>query len=97
MAITATGDNPIVVTGTTAASDDIKSSGNWVISKLYWLQPTTQAHKLALQDGNGRELFEFYCQTANSSQAFDFPNGLSAQNGIYSDDMDSGTLYIYIQ
>jgi hypothetical protein len=40
MAITATGDNPIVVTGTTAASDDIKSSGNWVISKLYWLQPT---------------------------------------------------------
>lgn len=96
MAITATGDNPIVVTGTTAAKDDIKASGTWHITKLYWLQPTTQAHKLAVQDGNGRELFEFYCQTANSSLEINFDPPLSARNGIYSDDMDSGTLYVYV-
>ena len=96
MAITASGSNPIVVTGTTSAKDDIRSSGDWLITKLYWLQPTTQGHKLALQDGADAEIFEFYCQTANSSQEVSFDPPYRAHGGLYSDDMDSGTLYIHL-
>ena len=95
MAITAAGSNPIIVTGTTATSDDI-TEDNITIIGLYWLQPTTQGHKLALQDKNGVEKFEFYCDDANSSQLVDFPKGLYSQ-GLYSDDMDSGTLYVLVK
>ena len=98
MAITATGTNPIIVTGTTASKDDIKASGQWHITGITWLQPTTQGHKVAIQDGNGKELYEFYCQTANSSQSEKFEKSpLQAFDGIYSDDMDSGTLYVFIK
>ena len=97
MALSITHKNPIVVTGTSAASAAIESSGTWLISKLYWLNPATQGDKLALQDGDGKELFEFYAQTVNSSQEVSFRTPLEARNGIYCDDMDSGTLYIFIK
>jgi hypothetical protein len=99
MALTVTHENPIVVTGTTSASAAIETGGTWYIVGVYWLNPTNSGHKLALQDGNGKELFEFYCQTGNSSQDKTWPNGaeLIAKNGIYCDDMDSGTLYIYVK
>ena len=95
MAITATGDNPIVVTGTTDATDDIKTT-TVLISQLYWLQATTGGHLLSLQDGNGRQLFAFYCTTANTSQTFLFDPPLIATDGLYCDDMDSGTLYVFV-
>ena len=95
MAITAAQNNPIIVTGTTSTSDDI-TDDNITISALYWLRPTAQGHKLALQDKNGLELIEFYCDNDNESLSMTFPNGGLHVQGLYSDDMDSGTLYIYV-
>ena len=96
MAITATGSNPIVVTGTCNSSDDI-TDDNITIIGLYWLQPTTQGHKLALQDKNGVEKFEFYCDDANSPQWAPLPEGGLYSQGLYSDDMDSGVLYVFVK
>ena len=95
MAMTIDEQNPIVVTGTSASSGAIMSVGNFNITRLTWLTPTTQGHKLALQDGTGREIHEFYCDNDNETLSIPFDPPDKAINGIYCDDMDSGTLYIY--
>ena len=98
MALTIVHQNPIIVTGTTDAKAAIESSGNeWLISGLYWKQATTDGHKLALQDKNDKEIFEFEAEADGSSQEKRFDPPVSAMGGIYCDDMDSGTLYIYIK
>ena len=85
--------NPIKVTGTTDTSAVIVASGNLVkIKFIYWLQPTTIGHKLALQDGEGNDIVELYCDVANKPQ---WAPIFTTYDGLYSDDMDSGTLYIY--
>ena len=96
MGVTATGTNPIVVTGTTGTSDDITDDNIQIIG-LYWLQPTAQGNKLALQDKNGVEKWAFYCDDANSSQHAILPEGGLYSQGLYSDDMDSGTLYVFVK
>jgi hypothetical protein len=83
--------NPIKVTGTTSAKTQVREKPINVKS-IYWLQPTTQGHKLALQHVDGRDIIELYCQNANESIHADIN---IVCNGIYCDDMDSGTLYIY--
>lgn len=89
------GRSPIVVTGTTTSSTAIVASGRYQINRLHWLNATAQGMKLALQDGTGHELWEFYCDNDGESLSVSFDPPLRAVDGIYSDDMDSGTLYIY--
>ena len=95
MALTVTQNHPILVTGDTAASAAITTAKVY-ITGLYWFNPTTIGHKLALQDANGKELFEFICTVATQSQQYTFPDPIVA-NGLYSDYMDSGTLYVYVR
>lgn len=95
-AITGTGDNPIVVTGTTAASDDATTKTVY-ITAIYWFSPDTIGDLLAIQDGNGREIIELECVVADQSLWWVPPDPIYCPNGVYSDDMDSGTLYIYVR
>jgi hypothetical protein len=83
--------NPIKITGTTDSSTEVTATPIHVKS-VYWLQPTTQGHKLALQHSDGRDIIEMYCQDANVSLQADINIKC---NGIFCDDMDSGTVYIY--
>lgn len=97
MSLTVSGTNPIVVTGDTDESAPIKNAGTIEIAKIYWLRPTTEGHKLALQDGKSNELHEFYCKDADVSLQISFEKGeLTAYDGIYCDDMDSGELRIHL-
>lgn len=96
LTVTSTG-NPIKVTGDTAASAAITDS-DVAIKKILWVGATTDGHKLSLTDKNGYQIYEARMATTNLtesiSETFGTPGLLSA--GIYCDDMDSGTLYIYI-
>ena len=92
MAITATKTpNGYVVTGTTTTKDDI-TDNRVKLSSITWLTPTTQGHKLAIQDKAGNEIIEFYCDNDNETLVKYF-NGKWI-TGLYCDDMDSGTVYI---
>ena len=95
MAITAV-ETPVgfIVTGTTSASDDI-TDNRIKLSAIYWLTPTTQGHKCAIQDKAGNEIVEFYCDNDNESLIMYFAG--QHVDGLYSDDMDSGTLYVFTE
>lgn len=83
--------NPIKVTGTTAADQEIY--GNPIYIKfIHWLKPTTVGHLLTLKDGSGNDIGSFYCDTVDESQIHPI---FSKFDSIRCDDMDSGTLYIY--
>jgi len=92
MAITVVkGTNPIKVTGTTAASNVV--TDNLVFAKfLYWYNPTTAGHLLSVKDKNGSDICQLRCETNAESQIFPLYIPI---NGMYIDDMDSGTVYIY--
>ena len=89
--------NVIVVTGTTAVADDITDS-DVIIQAIHWHKPTTNGHLLSLTDkaGNGLLKMSQATTSVNEDKTITFPHGLRAK-GIYSDDMDSGTLYIYLK
>jgi len=84
--------NPIKCTGTTATDEEI--FGNPVFIKfVYWYNPTTSGHLLSLVDDKGKDIVVARCETANESQWLPI---YTKFNAIHCDDMDSGTLYIYI-
>jgi len=93
MSLTVTAGNPIKVTGDTAASAEIVPNLTFVRFVL-WYKPTTIGHLLSLTDSDGKALAAGYCDTANVSQYLPV---YATFDGIYSDDMDSGALYIYIK
>lgn len=98
MAITPTGTNPIVVTGTTDAKDDIATTLTYRVTKVIWHKPTAAGHLCALQDGTDAEKAILICDAVNKNFEIDFgPDGLEFVDGIYCDDMDSGTLYVYVK
>lgn len=84
--------NPIVVTGTTGTSEKITDSMNIYVKMVYWYNPTGAGDLLSLTDKNGNALVPARCEVANESQWLPV---FSSFSGIYVDDMDSGTLYIY--
>ena len=92
MALTVTGDNPLVVTGTATSREEIYP-GNVYVKFALWYKPTTIGHLVALQNARGEEITHRYCDAANESQDVPIFNRC---DGIYCDDMDSGTLFIYI-
>ena len=84
--------NPIKVTGTTAVDEEIFS--NIVFIKfVYWYNPTNVNHLLVLKDKEGADIIPMKCEVANESQMWPL---WTTWHGIRCDDMDSGTLYIYI-
>jgi len=83
---------PIVVTGTTSADTSIYS-GVVYIKFVHWLTPSTVGHEVQLQDNDGNDILNLYCDTASKSQ---WAPIWGKYNGIRSDNVDSGTLYIYI-
>ena len=85
--------NPIKVTGTTSTSESISTKLTF-IKFVYWFQPTTKGHLLSLKDTNGNIITQGYCEGANESQWLPV---FGAFKGITCDDMDSGSLYIYIR
>lgn len=95
-AITGAGGNPIVVTGTTAASDDAYTKDCW-LTAVYWFSPDTIGDLCAIQDGSGNEIVELEVVVADQSLWWVPPEPIFCKGGIYSDDMDSGTLYLYIK
>lgn len=85
---------PIIVSGDTSTSVRITSS-KVTIKLIYWYNPTTIAHLMAIQDRNGSNLFPMKCVVATQSQ-ISGPISIPA-DGIYMDDLDSGTVYIYFE
>ncbi len=84
--------NPIKVTGTTTADTKISDEITF-IKFVYWYGPTTIDHLLALKDKDGGDIIPMKCEVAKESQMWPI---WSTFHGIRCDDMDSGTLYIYI-
>lgn len=93
MALTVTtGKNPIKCTGTTAVDQEVYGYQVF-IRFIYWYNPTTIGHLLSLVDDNGNPIIPARCEVANQSQILPV---YTKVNAIHCDDMDSGTLYIYI-
>lgn len=82
---------PIKVTGTTSANQEVFPDLVY-IKYLYWYAPTTIGHLCSLKDKAGADIAILACETANGSLLFPL---YTQFHGIYCDDMDSGTLYIY--
>ena len=84
---------PIVVTGTTDVSQEVVPANQSIYVKfIYWYNITTSGHLLSIKDGNGRIITTAKCQKDGDYELL--PIMLSLR-GIFIDDMDSGTLYIY--
>ena len=94
MALTVDEQNPIVVTGDTASSAAVISVGNYMITELTWVKPTTQGHEVSMQDGTGKQIWAFYCDNDNEALSKTFEPPRIALNGIYLSKLGSGTLYI---
>jgi len=97
MALTIVGTNILKVTGTTAAAQKVyeRSDGSGVrVKAVYWYNITAAGDKLNLIDSKGNDIIPIIAE-ANASSLF-FPIDTFVPD-IYCDDMDSGTLYIYIR
>ena len=82
---------PIKVTGTTSASQVI-TDDLITIKHIYWLKPTAVGDICSLKNRAGADIVVLTCEAANESQLFPL---FTIFDGIYCDDLDSGTLYIY--
>lgn len=85
--------NPIKVTGTTTARELITDMPA-IIRFIRWYNPTAPGDLLELKDINGEDIIILRCEKANQTMVE--PIFLNT-NGIISDNMDSGTLYIYLR
>jgi len=87
----------IKVTGTTDESGLI-NAGVTYIRGVYWYSPTDAAHLLNLVDGDGGPIITMIGDSDGDTN----PNSQQwiidhVFDGIYCDDMDSGTLFIYLR
>ncbi len=93
MALTVDNDgSPIVCTGDTATDQEILDRAAY-IKFVYWYKPTTVGHLLSLKNRDGIIIVPAYCDVADRGQWLPV---FTQYNSIHCDDMDSGTLYIYI-
>jgi len=83
--------SPIIITGTTGASEVITLRARFVQS-VYWYKPTTLGHLLSVTDGNGRTVTRACVAVAD--EGIIIPVN-AVYDSLYCDDMDSGILYIY--
>jgi hypothetical protein len=93
MPLDVTDGNPITVTGTTATDQEIR--GDFVSLKfVYWYNPTTAGHLCNLVDSNGDIIIPMRAVTDNDTQMWPI---FRRCEGIHCDDMDSGTLLLYLR
>ena len=85
--------NPWKITGTTTTNDKITDDQAY-IKRVYWYNPTTEGHLVALKDINGNYIAQLICEGDNESLWYPV---YWTYTGVYCDDMDSGTLYIYVK
>ena len=84
----------IKVTGTTAVAQVV--TANFVrLGGILWYRPTTIGHLLNITDTDGDDFVQGYCDIANISKWWNFQD--QPVNGLKIDDMDSGTVYIYLK
>lgn len=85
----------IKVTGTTDSDTEIVAGGNPVGLKfIYWYNPTSSGDLCNLVDSNGVEIFPMRAAFVGDSQQWGV---FKYVDGIHCDDMDSGTLYLYLR
>ena len=85
--------NPIKVTGTTAADDEILAAGNIVFIKfIRWYNPSTDGHLCHITDKDGNTIIKMNAEAANDTQMWPIYDKF---DGIRSDDLDSGEVYIH--
>ncbi len=84
-----TNNLPIAVTATTAAV-----VGGLSVAAVYWYQPINIADTVTLQDSDGNLIWQGYCEVANQSEVFRFPQPITVP-GYKVPTLGSGTLYIY--
>ena len=83
--------NPIVIES--AISGSTKVTNNQVyIKSVYWFNPTTAGHLAFLKNIHGDAIIPLRCESDGVSQFLEI-NVLA--DGVYCDDLDSGTLYVY--
>ena len=96
MALSVTKDvTPIKCSGTTSVKQLIIARPVFV-KFIYWYQPTTVGHLFSLKSVTDEKVTEIscgYCETANVSQWLPL---YTKYDNIYCDDLDSGTLFIYL-
>jgi hypothetical protein len=98
MALSIAGTTVLVVTGTTAAKQAILAhTGRVKVNALYWVTPTTAGQLCTLQNGDDENMHSFSCMTDADDMQFVPAKPIIFQDGIYCDDMDSGTLYIHYE
>lgn len=88
----------IYITGTTNASEEVTASSVAVLG-IIWDAPDTDGHKLSIVDAEGNQLFKASVDTTNLGQALPFPfphPHLRSADGLFIDDLDSGTVLIYL-
>ena len=83
--------SPIKITGTSVASTEV-ITGIIYIKHIYWYVPTTVGHICSLKDRSGGDIAVLACEVVNESQLFPV---FTTFDGIFCDDLDSGTVYIY--
>ena len=95
MALTLSEGSVIKVTGTATSSEKITDKLTYVRS-VYWYAPSAAAHLVNLVDKEGFPIITMK-GTVDGSDAGQSQQWIinAACNGIYCDDMDSGTLFIY--
>jgi len=86
---------PIVVGGEAISASTRITDSNVTIVGIYWFSPTTVGHKCAIQDKDLNEIIEFYAVVAY--QGIMVQNVRIPAKGIYMDDLDSGTVYFYLE
>ena len=84
--------NPLKCTGTSSASEVVYANPVF-IRFIYWYNPATEGHLLSLIDSGGNDIVVARCEKDGESQWLPV---YTRFDSIYCDDMDSGTLYIYI-
>jgi hypothetical protein len=92
MAVNITG-NPYVVGSAINTDTIVTDVENVHIKFIYWYKPTTAGHLASIKDKNGNVIIPLYCDVANQCQVWPL---WTTFNGIHVDDLDSGTLYIYV-
>lgn len=83
----------IKVTGTTATAEKIFDDKTHV-KFIKWHKPTTEGHKLSVKNIEGSEIVIADCEKANQSQWLPI---WGTYENFYIDDLDSGSVYIYIR
>lgn len=95
MGVTATDNGYVIkVTGTTNTAD-VVTAAFIRLAGILWYKPTVVGHLLNFTDTAGNDILPCYCDVADSSKWYDLEDW--PVNGLKIDDMDSGTVMIYLK